>query len=423
MTQLEKLWSPGIRLSRTHSFPHGRLVKAALMPFIADIPALRRSLGFSSARATYFCSYCHIINKNIEDLDPNTWDYRTKEEHKIWAYEARDAKTIEERQHIFKTHGVRYSVLIELEYWNIVEFHVVDSMHNLLLGLLSWHLRRFWSMQDVKKEEDIIQPVSTSELLQLWTEHSDPLPPKNYASDNDHNVNESEQVEQEESLNSNTSGSDADFDPLYNAGWNGVWEAPPPDEIVIDAAMLKTINELLPRVQIPSWIKRAIPVVGKASFGKLKADEWRNLFSIQLPLILIPLWAGSDQIKLSLLKNFCDLVSLVNLALKRSISKAHIDRYRVHVQHYLEGSLALFGHCSLAPNHHMAIHLAECLERFGPVRAWWSFPFERLMGSILKSCHNNHVGKKFSVMIKTESIGANKLIDLQIFQASLNSRF
>jgi hypothetical protein len=41
----------------------------------------------------------------------------------------------------------------------------------------------------------------------------------------------------------------------------------------------------------------------------------------------------------------------------------------------------------------MAIHLSDLLKRFGPVRAWWSFFFERLMGSILKGCHNNHLGK------------------------------
>ncbi|POW23176.1 hypothetical protein PSHT_00352 [Puccinia striiformis] len=41
----------------------------------------------------------------------------------------------------------------------------------------------------------------------------------------------------------------------------------------------------------------------------------------------------------------------------------------------------------------MAIHLAECLEKFGPVRSWWTFPLERLMGQVLKSTYNNHLGE------------------------------
>lgn len=171
--------------------------------------------------------------------------------------------------------------------------------------------------------------------------------------------------------------------------------APPFEEIVFDAEMLQKINIQLARIHIPTWIKRAITAIGKASFGKLKEDEWRNLLTIQLPFILIPMWSGHDQVKASLLKNFCHLVSLINLALKRTMTGLHIKDYRHHVQCYLESCVKLFPHCNLAPNNHMAVHLADCLERFGPVRGWWSFPFERLMGSILKYCHNNHVGEGY----------------------------
>ncbi|KAH9809945.1 hypothetical protein DFH28DRAFT_903866 [Melampsora americana] len=41
----------------------------------------------------------------------------------------------------------------------------------------------------------------------------------------------------------------------------------------------------------------------------------------------------------------------------------------------------------------MAIHLADCLKNFGPVQSWWAYPFERLMGSILKVVHNDHLGE------------------------------
>ena len=41
----------------------------------------------------------------------------------------------------------------------------------------------------------------------------------------------------------------------------------------------------------------------------------------------------------------------------------------------------------------MAFHLADCLQRFGPCRAWWSFSMERLMAQVLKSSGNNRLGK------------------------------
>lgn len=396
VTQLKELWNPGLLLSQTHLYTKGRLIRAALLPFVADIPALRRCLGFPSATARNFCSMCHLIKSHVTLLKPELWPPRTCQQHKVWAQQALNAKTIDERKDIFKTHGVRYSVLVELEYWDIINYHVVDSMHNLLLGLLSWHLCRFWSMSDVKNEEENLPYISTTELWNLMDEHTRPLPTKTYASnitkDKDDDDDEQAQMPEDTSFSNNTSTSDEDFDPLNADGWNGKWEAPPFEEVIFDAQMLQKINSLLPQIRIPSWVKRAIPVLGKASFGKLKADEWRNLFCIQLPLTLIPIWSGKDHVKNSLLQNFCHLVSLVNLALKRSVTEDHISQYSYHIQKYLEGSLVLFEHCNLAPNHHMAIHLADCLERFGPVRAWWSFVFERLMGSILQGCHNNHLG-------------------------------
>lgn len=400
VTQLQTLWNPGLLLSRTHLYKGGRLIRAALLPFIADIPAIRRSLGFPSANATILCSICLITKSEINNLDPTNWPRRTCAQHKKWAWKSRDASTAAERASIFETHGVRYSVLVELEYWDIVEFHVVDSMHNLLLGLLAWNLRRFWSMQDIQNEEQKTLPISTAELMNLWSEHSQPLPPESYAEnivddsedDTDQDIESHHKEMLAQSITSHTNPSDKDFDPLLNDGWDGKWEAPPLDEVIFDSEMLRTINALLPRVHIPTWVKRAIPYLGKASFGKFKADEWRNLFTIQLPLTLVPIWSGKGPVQKSLLQNFCHLVSLVNVALKRSMTSTLIDQYRYHIQQYLQGSLVLLEHCKLAPNHHMAIHLSECLERFGPVRAWWSFPFERLMGSILKGCHNNRLG-------------------------------
>ncbi|EGG12644.1 uncharacterized protein MELLADRAFT_86839 [Melampsora larici-populina 98AG31] len=247
-------------------------------------------------------------------------------------------------------------------------------------------------MKDLENEEEILPPISTVELLNLVAEYSEPLPrnqpstPQSQRDDEETGtaINDAE-------FSNHTSSSDNDFEPFNDDGWNGDWHAPPLEEIVFDATVLRHINSILPKIHTPTWIKRPIPVLGKASFGKLKADEWRSLLTLQLPLILIPMWSRQDHIKRSLLRNFIHLVSLINIGLKRVMDSFQIKRYRHHIQKYLESSVLIFQHCKLAPNHHMAIHLADCLERFGPVRAWWSFPFERLMGKILKAGHNNHI--------------------------------
>lgn len=406
VTQLQSLWDEGIYLNQTPSHPNGRRIHAALLVLIADLPALRGALGFASHTAKNFCSFCFLTNKEIENLDPDSWVRRTSSQHRKLAFSCRDAEDPHKREDIFKKFGVRYSVLNELSCLKLIDSQVVDSMHNLLLGLLQRHCRSFWSMTD-QEECDGDPPASNvpevRELVRdLARKARDMFIPKPQDARAQHE-NQFQNME----FGTNTSSNDPDFELQ---GWEGEWVEPSdPDEIVFDKAMLKKINTLLPRIHIPTWINRPIRSLGNASFGKLKADEWRNLFTIKLPLLLTPIWSNGDQRNHSLLKNLVHLSSLVNLGLKRTMTRDRINNYRHHLKQYLEGVLILFPHSDLVTNHHMAFHLAECLERFGPVRAWWCFPFERLMGGILKSGHNNHVGKFNLIVFQIPGLALSKL--------------
>jgi hypothetical protein len=407
--QLKALWASGLTLSRTHRHPEGRHVRAALVPCFADLPALRRALGFPGHSSNKFmCSFCDVSKAKINNLDMASWNRRTSEYHLKWAHAFRDAEKSKDRAKIFKHQGVRYSVLTELPYWSPTEYQTVDAMHNLLLGLFKWHCMRFWGMSEKAVNEDCVfgsSHIPKEEVAGLAAEAQE----HQSRSDNpdegtDEEADEETDGQTESSgmrpsngyqFGSNTATSDTNWegpDPFIS-GWGGRWTAPPEDDVVFDSAMLRVVNSLLPRIHYPTWIKRAIPVLGKASNGKLKADEWRNLFQMQLPLIMIKIWYGRIRADMSLLQNFAHLVSAVNLALKRSTSPERIHSYTYHMKEYLASSIILFPHVELAPNHHMAMHVGrECLARFGPVRAWWSFPMERLMGDVLHSTHNNRLG-------------------------------
>ncbi|KAI7939845.1 hypothetical protein MJO29_014581 [Puccinia striiformis f. sp. tritici] len=186
---------------------------------------------------------------------------------------------------------------------------------------------------------------------------------------------------------------DDEFVLTEEGGRTGDWTPLSTGQIAIDSDALAFINARLPRINFPSWIKQPLSMLGKASHGKVKADEWRNLYSMQLPLILPLYWRAPDVQQLSLLHNFAHLVSLVNIGSKRHTESGLIAKYRHHLQAYLLTSVSIFNQETVAPNHHMAIHLAKCLEKFGPVRSWWAFPLERLMGQILKASHKNHIGE------------------------------
>ncbi|MBW0487060.1 hypothetical protein O181_026775 [Austropuccinia psidii MF-1] len=203
------------------------------------------------------------------------------------------------------------------------------------------------------------------------------------------------EIQSREAANNNSNdSSDNTFTPyLEDGGWDGKWTVPSEGKIILDKELLSFINKLLPCICIPTWIKRALPILGKASFGRLKADEWQNLFTIQLPLTLPVYWSEGGPASHSLFCNFSHLVSLVNIALKRTLTNKLIRQYRYHSLEYLRSFLILFPEVTLAPNHHMSIHLSNCLEKFGPSRAWWSFSMERLMGKISKASHNNRIGQ------------------------------
>lgn len=144
---LQIFWDPGVFFYRTFSYPKGRLVRCAVVPLVCDLPAARQMAGFASHSSTNFCSFCRLQSNDIDNLDMDTWECgsRTYEEHLTIACQWRDG-TPTERARIFEQHGIRWTELLSLPYWDPTKFVVVDSMHALLLGCLRHHARTLWGM-------------------------------------------------------------------------------------------------------------------------------------------------------------------------------------------------------------------------------------------------------------------------------------
>ena len=77
---------------------------------------------------------------NIDDIDDANWGLRTKEKHMDAAYAWLNAGTMRERQRLYDQHGIRWSALNQLPYWDPIHMATVDSMHALFLGLLHHHI-------------------------------------------------------------------------------------------------------------------------------------------------------------------------------------------------------------------------------------------------------------------------------------------
>lgn len=173
---LKPFWSPGVRYTRTANCSEGRHVNAALVPLISDLPAGRQVGGFGAVKHRLFCIGCLLNIDDIENFDPSSWPCRTLEFHlkgvKAWT-EARDSKS---REEVVKMYGARWSALLELPYWNALDFTVIDSMDNHYLGLLQTHLRSIWGMNLKAEDGDGFShpqkdapPFPKPELLQRGT--------------------------------------------------------------------------------------------------------------------------------------------------------------------------------------------------------------------------------------------------------------
>lgn len=69
------------------------------------------------------------------------------------AEEWRDATTKKERKHLFAQTGVRWSPFWKLDYYDPTTMVAVDTMHNLFLGLVQFHVREVLGIEDVQAEK------------------------------------------------------------------------------------------------------------------------------------------------------------------------------------------------------------------------------------------------------------------------------
>ena len=153
VADLKDFWHPGVYFSRTAKYGDGRLVRAALVPIICDALGARQVVGIGSATSQFFCTFCYLPIQEIENFDRATWPPRDPTLHRKFAAEWLDADT-DQRQLIFKQTGIRWTELLNLPYWNPVSFLVIDSMHNLYLGLLQRHCRDVWGMNIQHEDGD-----------------------------------------------------------------------------------------------------------------------------------------------------------------------------------------------------------------------------------------------------------------------------
>lgn len=144
VTDLLPLWHTGIKFLNVISNTMHLLVRCAIVPLVADLPAGRKASGFASHSANIFCNFCRLHMSDITNLDVGSWFRRSRADHYAAALRHRDAPNVKMRTEAFQTDYTRWSELLRLPYWDPTKFVIIDPMHNLFLNLSHHHVRIFW---------------------------------------------------------------------------------------------------------------------------------------------------------------------------------------------------------------------------------------------------------------------------------------
>ncbi|KAG1736388.1 uncharacterized protein EDB91DRAFT_1083356 [Suillus paluster] len=273
---------------------------------------------FQGPTANQMCGLCWQNKSDIANFNYDTWEQRTCEEHRAAAEEWKNAETKSERNKVFARHGVRWSELLRLPYWDPVRFIVIDGMHNLFLGVVQHHFRNFIAIdkqaskairkpeirafdpKDLDKGRAVLESKPTTSAMTRLRLPAKPT----------HNVprNDKDQMEVDtEAFVMEELVKEYAADVEEQNDQKGVFTEALTDEEI------NTIQAELSGIKRPSWHRGPPKNLGDAEHGKLKAEQWRSAIEFDLPVTLVKLWGaeyGGGEMERTMLETFCIAASV-----------------------------------------------------------------------------------------------------------------
>ncbi|KAJ3966209.1 hypothetical protein EV361DRAFT_809422 [Lentinula raphanica] len=169
--------------------------------------------------------------------------------------------------------------------------------------------------------------------------------------------------------------------------------------------VLAQVHRCIHDVVVPSWISKPPFDCCLKSGGTLKADNWRLLSCLYLPLALLSLWTKDSPLRAD---DFTEMEDVLNTAMHltcASILMAKqtmpLRRRELFLQHYkahIEGLKRFFPGFGV-PSHHVGFHVYDFMRLFSAVRNFWCFSGERLIGRFQKTLTNHKPVGQFEITL------------------------
>ena len=160
-------YKQGVRYSRTHCHPTGRISRSAVVPVIADTLASKKVTGNCGHGAKFFCSRCRLARDQIDNLDVKSWPTGlTREAHEYLANEWQRTTSKSVQNSHLRKNGIRWSPLLLLPYWQPSAWTITEALHVILLGLIPRHCRDLLGLNfnDLPSDDQVEEPPSRQEI-------------------------------------------------------------------------------------------------------------------------------------------------------------------------------------------------------------------------------------------------------------------
>ena len=177
---------------------------------------------------------------------------------------------------------------------------------------------------------------------------------------------------------------------------------------LLTSANFEVIQDRINRTVIPPDVGR-IPSKILSGFSSLTADQLKNWTVYYSLIALRGMLIGDD---LEVWRHF---VLACRILCCREITREKLRLADALLLKFCKRTERMYGKECVTPNMHMHCHLRECIEDYGPIAAFWLFPYERFNG-ILGEMPNNNRSIEIQLMKRF-------LCDQEVLSISLPDEF
>ncbi|KAG8733241.1 hypothetical protein FRC10_000338 [Ceratobasidium sp. 414] len=396
VSNMLEMYSPGVWISKTHKYPTGRRVRAAVAIKSMDTEAARGASGFASHSHTCFCHLCSAKLSEIDCSDLTGFHPRMIETHRQIVALWQEAQTLQEQRNIYSEFGVRYIDWLRFSWWDPFASLVPGPMH-WGKNMIDKHMRKSmeWNWALPAGVPDLGAragpPISTLEYewgcRAFLTLNEADFKSAKLTAPLVHYMCRQRGIF-EAGLSSQRLLSDLnDWENIHTPNMGDV--APASTQAkkktsILGYEVLSEVKKDMEQTILPSWLKH--PPIGFAtvSHGKLQAEEYKSLVFVSFTLTLVRLWGQDNTIPHGPLRerldNFLHLMLTIRILSFQSLTELDIVAFEQHYSTYLQGLKRLYPSSSFVPVQHYGLHIPQFLRALGPSTRYSESTCEQFVG-------------------------------------------